>query len=116
MNRDGITRDDAALDALFGAARRQTPEPGPDFLARLAADAERSIPERPTKPSSTVSGNRFFTHIAGLFAVSGLTGAAALGVWIGFVMPDVLNSITGSGDGYYLSEFLPSTDLSALGD
>ena len=103
------------LDTLFDDARRNAPSPDADFLARLTADMEANIPtpvvrSAPSKPDLL---HRFRT----LFAASGLTGAAVLGVWIGFVMPDFLNNMATGFDtteAYGLGTFLPSADLAAL--
>lgn len=103
------------LDTLFEDARRNAPSPDADFLSRLTADMEANIPapvtrSEPTKPD-------LLHRFRALFAASGLTGAALLGVWIGFVMPDVLDNMTTGFDTtevYGLGTFLPSADLAAL--
>lgn len=117
LKMDNDTRQDQALDALFNAAKDDAPTPTPDFLARLASDADAALPklEMPA-PSSAPS---ILANLKGLFAVSGLTSAAALGVWIGLVMPETLTMLT---DGYAtdetvsLSAFLPGADLAALSE
>ena len=109
--------DDKLLDALFDSAKRQTPRPDPGFLARLSDDMEAMLPREAPRPATPDAREGFFHRFRGLFAASGLTGAAALGVWIGFVMPEVLNSMTAGFDTtevYDISAFLPGTDLSAL--
>lgn len=115
MDRD--KSDDPALDALFGAARDATPRPSADFLARLEADADASLP-RPSQPKS-VARPPLLTRLGGLFAASGLSGAAALGVWIGFAMPDLLNLdtfVSAADDSAGLYAFLPGADVTALGE
>ena len=112
MDRD--KKDDIALDALFAAAKSETPRASDDFLARLRADALSAAPRLaqpvPAKPSLT---ERF----KGWFAVSGLSGAAALGVWIGFVMPEVVNTVSPlSEEVIELSAYLPGADLSVLSE
>ena len=82
---DNEKLDDDALDALFAAGKAQTPEATPAFLARLNADAAAAMP-RPAPLAVPSGAPSLFTRFKGLFAASGLSGAAALGVWIGFVM------------------------------
>lgn len=110
MDRD--QREDAALDALFAAGRSQGPKASVDFLARLAADADAALP-RPTKtppaPKPFLGGLRSF------FAASGLSGAAALGVWIGFMAPEAVSAFTATADETVeLYTFLPGADLAVL--
>ena len=103
------------LETLFEDARRNAPSPDADFLSRLTADVEKNIPapvarSEPSKPD-------LLHKFRALFAASGLTGAAILGVWIGFVVPDIVNDFaTGfdTAEVYGLGAFLPSADLAAL--
>ncbi len=113
---DSDKEDDIALDALFAAAKSETPKASEDFLARLKADAMATTPQpaplaaEPTPPS-------LFDRLKGWFAVSGLSGAAALGVWIGFVMPEVVTTVSPlSEDVIELSAYLPGADLSVLSE
>lgn len=114
---DSDPKQDQALDILFNASREATPSPSPDFLARLAQDANAAMPSPET--SAPIPGPSMLMRLRGLVAASGLTGAAALGVWIGFVMPETLNTFT---DGFAtdetvsLSAFLPGADLFALSE
>lgn len=111
-------RTDAALDALFEAARQDAPTPRPDFMARLHADADAALPSPAPAPRSTPTTPGLLSRLGGYFAVSGLTGAAALGVWIGFVMPDLIDSAftatAGNDEPLSLSAFLPGADLTLL--
>lgn len=111
-----MDRDDIALDTLFEAAREARPAPAPDFLARLQADADAALP-RPAAPAPR-TGTPLLSRLGGLFAASGLSGAAALGVWIGFAMPDMLNldSYVTTDDTVGLYAFLPGADVTALGE
>ncbi len=111
---DSEKKDDIALDALFAAAKSEPPQASDDFLARLRVDAQSATPRpaqrAPTAPSLT---ERF----KGWFAFSGLSGAAALGVWIGFVMPEVVTTVSPiSEDVIELSAYLPGADLSVLSE
>ena len=109
MDKD---REDAALDALFSAGQADALKASDDFLARLTADAEAALP-RPMPVTPTPAP--FLGGLRGWFAASGLSGAAVLGVWIGFVMPDAISEFTTLTDetvGLYT--FLPGADLSDL--
>ena len=114
---DNNLKTDQALDALFDAAKENAPGPEADFMARLQRDMGQALPEAPApKPTRATP---LLTRLGGLFAASGLTGAAALGVWIGFVMPETLNTLA---DGFAadqtvsLNSLLPGADLIALSD
>ena len=105
--------EDEALEALFEASRAQTPAPSDDFLARLAAEADASVPvsERPVPTASPL-----FRNLKTWFAASGLTSAAVLGLWVGFVMPDMINTLSlTTEDSVGLYTFLPGADLTAPG-
>ena len=114
---DSDPKQDQALESLFTAAKDITETPSADFMARLASEAETAMPKPPL--SDVMPAPLLFTRFKGLFAASGLTGAAALGVWIGFVMPETLNTLM---DGFSvdetvsLSAFLPGADLAALSE
>lgn len=112
---NGQDRDDSGLEMLFEAIRTVHPTPSASLMTRLSTDAEMSLPsrvqatERPHRSS--------FGWIGGLFAASGLSGAAALGVWIGFMMPDVVDPLAqniSGNDAVLFTTFLPGTDLGAL--
>ena len=117
MMTDPSTEDDLALESVFRAAREDRPIPDPGFMARLAADAEAMTPR--TTPARPSRSRRAFNPFAGIFAASSLTGAAALGLWIGFVMPEsatFLTAFPATDEGFSLSEFLPATDLALLAE
>lgn len=110
-------KEDQALEALFEAARSDAPVISPDFLNRLGEEAERfAAAPKPVAIPKPV-GPTFWQRLSGLFAASGLSGAAALGVWLGFAMPDIL-----SGTPFYmdesggLTEFLPTDDLALFSE
>lgn len=116
---DNDPRSDKALAALFDAAQANAPETTPDFMAALMRDAEGAMPKTVEAQTPVAPTPSFLSGLLGLFAASGLTGAAALGVWIGFVMPETLNTLA---DGFAtdqtvsLSSFLPGADLLALSE
>ena len=109
-------RPDAELEAMFAAARSTSPKPSDDFVARLAQDMERALPRQHSAPIA-VEGPTLLARLQKYFAASGLAGAAALGVWIGFVMPETLNTFAdgfASEEAFDLEAFLPGTGLSEL--
>ena len=117
MMTDPQTEDDLALESVFRAAREARPMPDADLMARLEADADSLVPlvivSRPDH------ARRSFNPFAGFFAASSLTGAAALGLWIGFVMPDTVTALTAfqaTDEGFSLTEFLPATDFSLMSE
>lgn len=112
---DSNKTEDTALESLFDVARSNQPEPGPDFLARLNADAVAAVPRPvPVKKTREVS---IFSRLKTLFAASGLSGAAALGIWIGFVMPDLVapfSMVTEDTTG--ITAFMSDADFSVLSE
>lgn len=97
MSENKRNRDDRALEALFASARRQAPEPGVDFLARVLGDAEaaqndlarRAVAARPPRPEQSGLVWRLLRRLD-LFGTHGLVGgglvtAAVLGFGIGFM-------------------------------
>lgn len=114
---DNDPKQDRALDALFETAKTNPIMPEPDLMAQLQSDMERALPRAPA-PIPTPKPS-VLTRLGGLFAASGLTGVAALGVWIGFVMPETLNTLADgfAGDQIVsLDSLLPGADLIALSD
>lgn len=108
---DKTTQDDDALDVLFDAARAGEPQATDDFMARLMADA---VPPKPQPQVAAQAPSPVFGKLKGLFAASGLSGAAVLGVWIGFVMPETVGTYTLlTEDTVGLYTFLPGADLTA---
>lgn len=118
MTDSDSDNDEARLDRLFATAKRSEASVNPAFLARLNTDMERHLPQieaRRTPDPARPTYSRW-QH---WFAASGLASATALGVWIGFIAPDTLNSLAGAIsplDGYDIQAFLPSAGLTALTD
>ena len=111
-----MTKDmnDDALEALFNAGRSRVPEPSPDFLARLEADAAAHVPVPQVASPAPAPRRNWFT---GFFTASGLSGAALAGVWIGFAMPETLDPYALiTDDTVALSSFLPAADLGVVFD
>ena len=114
MTMDNDQRDDEALDALFAAGTATRPTLDADFMARLEADAERAMPK--AVRAAVVAPPRK-NWLAGLFTASGLSGAALTGVWIGFAMPETLDSFSAEAEtSIALSSFLPGADLGSVFD
>ncbi|QMU56889.1 MAG: hypothetical protein GKR98_00895 [Boseongicola sp.] len=110
-------RDDDALDAMFGAARSNSPDLGTDFMARLMVDAEVAVaPPRQVLSSEQVKGPSFWSRLAATWLpASGLTAATVMGVWIGLALPESQladSFLTGTTTEIDLSSFLPGADLS----
>lgn len=117
MAEHEMKAEEKALDALFGAAKLAAPVADPVFMERLAADMEALVPQAASTPRRTGAATGLFERFKMFFAASGLTGAAALGVWIGFVMPETLNTLAAGYDtteAIGIGAFLPSADLMAL--
>ena len=114
MTTETDRRDDADLEALFDAGRKISSKPSPDFMARLDADMQAALP-RPVAATPAPPPRRGW--LAGVFAASGLTGAALAGLWIGFAMPETLDPFTGETETVLaLSSILPGADLGSVFD
>ena len=117
MVDESKTRDDRMLDSIFESAKQEEPSIGDNFLARLQLDMEDHLPSVQGPPRQKNNEGGALERLRSWFTVSGLAGAAALGVWIGAIMPDTINSlITGTtyDETYELGAFLPSANLAAL--
>ncbi len=108
-------RDDIALETLFAAGRSERPLPSGEFLERVAASADAGAAG--PRPAPAARPVLRLALLGRVFAASGLSGAAALGAWIGFVMPEAIDPLTlGSDDTVALATFLPGTDIEAILD
>lgn len=106
--------DDDALEALFQAERARGMSPTPDFLARLEADADAAISRPVLRPKPAP---RRVNWLTGLFTASGLSGATLAGLWIGFAMPDSLDTLSLTTESSVeLTAFLPGADMGSLFD
>lgn len=94
--------DKAMLDAFFADAADQRPDPSPDLMARILADAEAvqtAALAPPAAPPGAQEPGFFATLWAGLGGGAGLTGlitATLAGLWIGLSPPQVVDSVTAS--------------------
>ncbi|SMH33056.1 dihydroorotate dehydrogenase [Maritimibacter sp. HL-12] len=111
--------DDTALDAMFAAARAETPEPSAGLMARILADAEnlQAARDRPPRPMARPGPwARFVDGLGGWTTLAGLVTATLAGVWFGFVSPERLDTLSGGlllADGaasYALEDILPADD------
>lgn len=83
--------DDAALDGFFAAARGETPEPTPEFTARLLDHAfEEMALQQARSLTSTRSASpamSVWERLSGWLSrgalPAGLAASAAVGVWLG---------------------------------
>jgi len=120
MKMTNEAKDNAALKALFDSARNSTPDLAPDFLARLAADADMAIAEQMSQTEPTISGTGLWSKIiSALVPASGLAAATLAGVWIGFQVPssDFTDNLAFSDNtDFDVSTFLPVVALSGFSD
>lgn len=120
MKMTNDEKDDQALEALFQSARDEGPGLEPDFMARLVADAEKTIETKVQSPAPTQNEAGLWASIVGaLVPVSGLAAATLAGVWIGFQVPssDFTDSLAFSdGTDFDVSAFLPAAALSGFSD
>lgn len=92
--------DDAALEALFAAARNRAPEPSADLLARVLAQAEavqaEQVARRPKAPAARRGGawRGLLDLIGGWGGVGGLAAAGVTGLWIGFTGTGAIGTAT----------------------
>lgn len=111
---------DAALEDLFRAARAEAPTPGDDLLARIMADADAEIAAQSTPlPVRAPRRSRLRSLLEGLGgwpALAGMVTASVVGLSMGFVSPDQLNTLSGglllqsdttSTTSYDLEDILP---------
>lgn len=98
-----MQHDDEQLGMYFDAMRRSPPDPSPDFLARVMADAERAQPDAPglaqaTGPAVPGIGRRVVDMLGGWPALAGLAACLVLGVGIGVNPPQGVADVAS----YYL--------------
>ncbi len=114
---------DIVLDEIFAAGRAETPAPSEALLARILADAQgvqeaglaAARPRAAPRPSPWA---RFAEALGGWTSLAGLVTATLAGVWLGFVSPDQLNTLsgglllpeTGGTAIYALEDILPGDD------
>ncbi|WP_300516596.1 dihydroorotate dehydrogenase [Aliiroseovarius sp.] len=109
--------DDKMLESFFEAGRADAPVPSQDLMARILADAQANMPA--PAPIATPARRGL---LAGLLAAVGgwpsvatMATAAVAGVWLGFVQPDALNSLSGgtllpgsTATAYEVDDLIPS--------
>lgn len=122
-DRDRVDHD---LEGFFEAARRTAPEPSPDLLARVLADAARAQarPQPPRPVRQAVGGGtrvprwrQFVDALGGWPAMAGLVSAGVAGLWLGVNPPDALSVLPLSGFGASdlgLGVMMPGAELDLL--
>lgn len=109
--------DDKMLESFFEAGRADAPVPSQDLMGRILADAQANMPA--PAPIATPARRGL---LAGLLAAVGgwpsvatMATAAVAGVWLGFVQPDALNSLSGgtllpgsTATAYEVDDLIPS--------
>jgi len=117
--KDRMDRD---LAGLFDAARRAAPEPSPDLLARVLADAqavqaEQAAPTPARSPSRVTRWRQFVDTLGGWPAMAGLVSAGVAGLWLGINPPEVLSALPlagfGTSDGALIG-MMPGVELDLL--
>jgi hypothetical protein len=122
---------DAMLDDLFRAARAEAPVPSADLLARIMGDADTELAARPAvlpvraAPRLKTRLRAFIDGLGGWTALAGMVTAAVVGVSMGFVSPDQVNTLSGglllqsdttTTSSYDLEDIVPGfSGLSAIG-
>ncbi|MEO0912159.1 MAG: hypothetical protein AAFY59_04105 [Pseudomonadota bacterium] len=78
-------RDHEPSDADWDTLRAAAPQPGPDLLARIAADAARLQPRqrRGWRDRLGAGLGAFADALGGWQGASALTASALLGLWLG---------------------------------
>ncbi|MEJ6394352.1 hypothetical protein V8J82_13860 [Gymnodinialimonas sp. 2305UL16-5] len=115
---DTDRQDDDALEAMFAQARAAGPDAA--LRARVLADADRVQAElaamTPAAPPRRGWIIGLVSAVGGWGAASGITAAGALGLMIGFAVPDTLELWLGSGalPASLSSDYGVTPDLSAL--
>lgn len=100
---------DSDLDDLFTAAQQQPMSVSDGLWARVLVDADALQPAAAVVPGSKCRVG-FLTGlvaaIGGIGGLAGLSTAAMAGVWIGFVQPPALSTVT---DAFWANEVASET-------
>jgi hypothetical protein len=89
-------RDGGELDDLFAEVRAQAPEPAPDLMARIFAEAERVAAERERRGPAPVrqgAWREWLRLLGGWPTVGGLVASTLAGLWIGVAQPPGLSDL-----------------------
>jgi len=103
----------AALETFFDAARRTTPVPSEDMLARVLADAERVRTVAPPRGPRQVRPTRIRDLLGGWPAMAGLAAATLAGLWIGAGLPEAVPGVT---EAVYLVDITPEMAFGLAGE
>ena len=107
---------DAQLEDIFASARMSDPVPNDDFMSRMFADIDASVPvaepvEQDTPARSWLAS--IWTALGGWAGAGGLAAVAATGVWIGVASPASMASVSTMfwGDDYSVAVIAPADVL-----
>lgn len=107
---------DAELDRLFQASDSEAPLPSGDLMARILADAEAMAPAAaaPAVSAPVQAGflSRLRETLGGWGGLSGLAGAAAMGLIIGVFPPAALSdyAVAVLGGEVAVTDYLPGLE------
>ncbi|WP_068112929.1 hypothetical protein [Tropicimonas marinistellae] len=113
---------DEELEVFFEASRVAAPDPSPEMLARVLADAysaqdaiEIEAPATAPETSRRAGLGGVFSAIGGWPAMAGLVTATAAGIWIGYNPPSTVDTLTqpllGSVYNLTMDSSLPDIDF-----
>lgn len=80
------SNDDAFLDQFFEAAQTRRPEPSPELLARILADAEHAqnaMDMVTQRQSRVIFWREIAAYLGGWQGITGLATAGLAGFWLG---------------------------------
>lgn len=96
MAEDKLT--DHELNALFDAARRRQPQPSPDWMEQVVADAAQVLDVRRSSPAPSL-WDQILTALGGRAGIGGLVAASAVGLWLGAAPPAAIGDPVGTALG-----------------
>ena len=93
MSKADLELHDTELDALFAEAQQATPEPSPEFMARLTAEALAEQPQRRAAVKRGGFWSEIWAAIGGAPALAGLAVAGVAGLWLGIYPPAAVKEV-----------------------
>ena len=93
MSKADLELHDTELDALFAEAQQATPEPSPEFMARLTAEALAEQPQRRAAVKRGGFWSEIWEAIGGAPALAGLAVAGVAGLWLGIYPPAAVTEV-----------------------
>ncbi|NNU81417.1 hypothetical protein HMH01_13320 [Halovulum dunhuangense] len=115
MTRDRNDRDNP-LDPAFAALRARQPQPRPDFMARLTAEALALQPPRPKPVRGQPWWQALASSLGGWRAGMTLAGSALAGAALGYFQPMLLDPLYAAalGDGVIMVSDMGEDPVEAL--